>query len=250
MSLLHCELLKQLQLQWFLLGVCVLQTSFKPSGSQALQKLPSRWLSEVLEEVKSSDPSSKLCATRRSAGIPFYIQALLSSEPKSSSCSLLKMTMRELIALATPASNQDTERSTVPQVHALNILRALYRDTRLGENIIPFVSDGMQAAVLGFTSAVWAVRNSSTLLFSTLITRIFGVKKGKDEHSKKNSSLPVFSIGIDVVYGSFCLINQKTLEKKPKGTSRRKLSLLEKTWVVFLDFGSFGGDEHVSGMDS
>lgn len=36
------------------------------------------------------------------------------------------------------------------------------------------------------------VRNSSTLLFSSLITRIFGVKKGKDEHSKKNrSALPV-----------------------------------------------------------
>ncbi|XP_027133458.1 thyroid adenoma-associated protein [Larimichthys crocea] len=156
------------------------------SGSQALQQLPARWLSEVLEEVKSSDPSSKLCATRRSAGIPFYIQALLSSEPKSSSCGLLKMTMRELIALAMPSIDRNTDSSTVPQVHALNILRALYRDTRLGENIIPFVSDGMQAAVLGFTSPVWAVRNSSTLLFSTLITRIFGVKKGKDEHSKKN----------------------------------------------------------------
>ncbi|KAL7382872.1 hypothetical protein ABVT39_000669 [Epinephelus coioides] len=156
------------------------------SGSQALQQLPACWLSEVLEEVKSSDPSSKLCATRRSAGIPFYIQALLSSEPKSSSCSLLKMTMRELIALAMPSADRNTDSSTVPQVHALNILRALYRDTRLGENIIPFVSDGMQAAVLGFTSPVWAVRNSSTLLFSTLITRIFGVKKGKDEHSKKN----------------------------------------------------------------
>ncbi|XP_036980256.1 thyroid adenoma-associated protein isoform X2 [Acanthopagrus latus] len=156
------------------------------SGSQALQQLPARWLSEVLEEVKSSDPSSKLCATRRSAGIPFYIQALLSSEPKSSSCSLLKMTMRELITLAMPSVDRNTDSSTVPQVHALNILRALYRDTRLGENIIPFVSDGLQAAVLGFTSPVWAVRNSSTLLFSTLITRIFGVKKGKDEHSKKN----------------------------------------------------------------
>ncbi|XP_067385468.1 thyroid adenoma-associated protein isoform X2 [Channa argus] len=156
------------------------------SGSPALQQLPTRWLTEVLEEIKSSDPSSKLCATRRSAGIPFYIQALLSSEPKSSSCSLLKMTMRELIALAIPSAERTTDSSTVPQVHALNILRALYRDTRLGENIIPFVSDGMQAAVLGFTSPVWAVRNSSTLLFSTLITRIFGVKKGKDEHSKKN----------------------------------------------------------------
>lgn len=30
------------------------------------------------------------------------------------------------------------------------------------------------------------MRNSSTLLFSTLITRIFGVKRGKDEDSKKN----------------------------------------------------------------
>ncbi|XP_051772571.1 thyroid adenoma-associated protein isoform X1 [Ctenopharyngodon idella] len=156
------------------------------SGSAMLQQLPAHWLKEVLEEVKSSDPSSKLCATRRSAGIPFYIQALLSSEPKSSSCGLLKMTMRSLTALAMPSNDGATESSTVPQVHALNILRALYRDTRLGENIVPFVSEGMQAAILGFTSPVWAVRNSSTLLFSTLITRIFGVKKGKDEHSKKN----------------------------------------------------------------
>ncbi|XP_057197470.1 thyroid adenoma-associated protein isoform X2 [Triplophysa rosa] len=156
------------------------------SGSATLQQLPAHWLKEVLEEVKSSDPSSKLCATRRSAGIPFYIQALLSSEPKSSSCSLLKMTMRCLTALAMPSDDGSTDISTVPQVHALNILRALFRDTRLGENIVPFVAEGMQAAVLGFTSPVWAVRNSSTLLFSTLITRIFGVKKGKDEHSKKN----------------------------------------------------------------
>ncbi|EGW03188.1 Thyroid adenoma-associated protein [Cricetulus griseus] len=82
----------------------------------SLQKLPEQWLWNVLEEIKSSDPSSKLCATRRSAGIPFYIQ-----------------------------------------VHALNILRALFRDTRLGENIIPYVADGAKAAILGFTSPVWAV---------------------------------------------------------------------------------------------
>lgn len=44
-----------------------------------------------------------------------------------------------------------------PQVHALNILRALFRDTRLGENIMPYVADGIQAAILGFMSPVWAV---------------------------------------------------------------------------------------------
>nr|KAF6449113.1 THADA armadillo repeat containing [Rousettus aegyptiacus] len=97
---------------------------------------------------------------------------------------LLKITMKELISLARP---MDDSQSTVSQVHALNILRALFRDTRLGENIIPYVADGAKAAILGFTSAVWAVRNSSTLLFSTLITRIFGVKKGKDELFKKNT---------------------------------------------------------------
>uniref|UniRef100_A0A5F8A2X4 tRNA (32-2'-O)-methyltransferase regulator THADA n=1 Tax=Macaca mulatta TaxID=9544 RepID=A0A5F8A2X4_MACMU len=149
----------------------------------SLQKLPEQWLWSVLEEIKCSDPSSKLCATRRSAGIPFYIQALLASEPKKGKMDLLKITMKELISLAGPT---DDLQSTVPQVHALNILRALFRDTRLGENIIPYVADGAKAAILGFTSPVWAVRNSSTLLFSALITRIFGVKRAKDELSKTN----------------------------------------------------------------
>ncbi|KAM9561075.1 tRNA (32-2'-O)-methyltransferase regulator THADA-like [Salvelinus alpinus] len=45
----------------------------------------------------------------------------------------------------------------------------------------------MHAAVLGFTSPVWAVSISSALLFNILIMRIFGMKKGKDKHSKKNS---------------------------------------------------------------
>ncbi|XP_030105663.1 tRNA (32-2'-O)-methyltransferase regulator THADA isoform X3 [Mus musculus] len=149
----------------------------------SLQKLPEQWLRSVLEEIKGSDPSSKLCATRRSAGIPFYIQALLASEPKKSRMDLLKITMRELISLALSA---DDSKGRVPQVHALNILRALFRDTRLGENIIPYVAGGAKAAILGFTSPVWAVRNSSTLLFSSLITRVFGVKRGKDEVSKTN----------------------------------------------------------------
>ncbi|KAM3931868.1 tRNA (32-2'-O)-methyltransferase regulator THADA [Leptodactylus fuscus] len=153
---------------------------------ESLRCRPRQWLCNVLEEIKSSDPSSRLCATRRSAGIPFYIQALLASEPKNSKAGLLKMTMKELISLAMPPSDSSGNSSTIPQVHALNVLRAVFRDTRLGENVIPYVGEGTQAAILGFTSPVWAVRNSSTLLFSTLITRIFGVKRGKDERSKKN----------------------------------------------------------------
>uniref|UniRef100_A0ABM5FJU4 tRNA (32-2'-O)-methyltransferase regulator THADA n=1 Tax=Pogona vitticeps TaxID=103695 RepID=A0ABM5FJU4_9SAUR len=152
-------------------------------NNESLHRLPQQWLYNVLEEIKTRDPSSKLCATRRSAGIPFYMQALLASEPKKGKTGLLKITMKELIDLAAPSN---VPSSTIPQVHALNILRALFKDTRLGENIIPYVADGVRVAILGFTSSVWAVRNSSTLLFSALITRIFGVKRGKDENSKKN----------------------------------------------------------------
>ncbi|XP_031211387.1 thyroid adenoma-associated protein [Mastomys coucha] len=164
-------------------GFVKLMETLNRCSNVSLQKLPEQWLWSVLEEIKGSDPSSKLCATRRSAGIPFYIQALLASEPKKGRMDLLKITMRELISLALSA---DDSKGRVPQVHALNILRALFRDTRLGENIIPYVAGGAKAAILGFTSPVWAVRNSSTLLFSSLITRVFGVKKGKDELSKTN----------------------------------------------------------------
>ena len=49
------------------------------------------------------------------------------------------------------------------QVHACNILRALYRDTKLGEAVFPFVSDGVVVAIDGFLSESWAV---STFFFA------------------------------------------------------------------------------------
>jgi hypothetical protein len=71
-------------------------------------------------------------------------------------------------------------------VHALNILRALYRDSRLGEHIIPFIPEGVKIAVDGFSASLWPVRNSATLLFSALVLRIFGAKRVQDEHSIEN----------------------------------------------------------------
>lgn len=49
---------------------------------------------------------------------------------------------------------------SVCQVHSLNILRALFRDTRLGEDVVPYIADGLKAAILGFKSQVWAVNFS------------------------------------------------------------------------------------------
>lgn len=42
-------------------------------------------------------------------------------------------------------------------VHALNILRALYRDSRLADFVVPFISDGVTIAIQGFSATSWPV---------------------------------------------------------------------------------------------
>ena len=51
----------------------------------------------------------------------------------------------------------DTQQPLPEVVHGLNILRSLYRDTRLGDSIAPFVAEGVMIAVEGFSSTLWPV---------------------------------------------------------------------------------------------
>ena len=43
------------------------------------------------------------------------------------------------------------------RIHAYNILRSLYRDSTLGEVVSPYVSKGLQVAILGFKAHSWSV---------------------------------------------------------------------------------------------
>ncbi|XP_072171918.1 tRNA (32-2'-O)-methyltransferase regulator THADA-like [Diadema setosum] len=150
------------------------------SEEGCLHQLLWHWLSGLLQEITSNQ--SMLCATRRSAGIPFAIQALVGPEPKELGKPCFNQSMKQLLSLAEPSQQQDD----TARVHALNILRALFRDTRLGQEVLPYVADGMKVAILGFAAKLWAVRNSATMLFSALISRIFGVKRARDELARKN----------------------------------------------------------------
>ncbi|KAK8783118.1 thyroid adenoma-associated protein homolog [Amblyomma americanum] len=143
-----------------------------------LANLPTTWLGNIMAVIREKG----VCATRRSAGIPFIVLAILVSEPEVRALAAFHRAIRELLVLAT----LDTEASIEPKVHAMNVLRALFREARLGDAVIPFVGDGIQVAIIGFESRVWAVRNSATLLFSTLMTRIFGVNRSREETQRKN----------------------------------------------------------------
>lgn len=66
------------------------------------------------------------------------------------------------------------------RTHSMNILRALFKHTRLGESVLPYVGDGFIVSITGFNKPTWSERNSASLLFSSLMTRAFGVQRNRE----------------------------------------------------------------------
>ncbi|XP_018794647.1 PREDICTED: thyroid adenoma-associated protein homolog [Bactrocera latifrons] len=141
-----------------------------------LNSLPMQWLRELLTLIaKDEQLNEKICATRRSAGVPFMVQALITSELRVGSTKSLYYAMSHLLQLCAAR-----ERSAESRTHALNILRALFRCTDLNEAVVEYVSDGVICAIRGYNAETWSEKNSATLLFAALITRIFGVQRTRD----------------------------------------------------------------------
>lgn len=100
------------------------------SNEPKMHLCPMKWIGklaaiisgEVLIDENSTELDvTKLCATRRSAGIPFMVQALVTSEVQVCSTTALTYCMTNFLAIA--QSGPRTESRT----HSLNILRALFR---------------------------------------------------------------------------------------------------------------------------
>ncbi|XP_035729863.1 thyroid adenoma-associated protein-like isoform X2 [Vespa mandarinia] len=186
-----------------------------------LNQLPKLWLHQILLAITGLLPGNfKFCATRRSAGVPFMVQALVSSEPSiqyKPDISALHSVMKILLGFTELEDNinvwKDIKRVvyektifsefenfidlsrtdinesscednkiqvTEIKTHALNILRALFRHSPLGDSVKTFIADGVIAAFKNYDGKSWAERNAATLLFSALIIRIFGVQRTKD----------------------------------------------------------------------
>ncbi|ORX50069.1 hypothetical protein BCR36DRAFT_353011 [Piromyces finnis] len=146
--------------------------------------LPKTWLDESLEMVKNS---TTISVTRRSAGIPMLILAVLNSEGNSKKL-LLPYTVNSLLEVANkPVGEHWDEQSDLPQVHALNILRCIFRESKLGNDVISYVPKVMITTIEGFNSPAWAIRNCSTMMFSTMLNRTLGSKKTKDDFDAVNS---------------------------------------------------------------
>lgn len=134
-----------------------------------LCNLPKLWLEEIAHhlELPIKEQKLKLCSTRRSAGLPFLIQVMVEREMqgdrvtdqvdhlfffivfqavicseivsvKSPTPSTLHTIMSSLLRITEKgvAGNSDSI------IHALNILRALFKHTQLGEHVSSYISKG------------------------------------------------------------------------------------------------------------
>lgn len=95
---------------------------------------------------------SNVSITRRSAGLPLCILAVVGSE-KSTRKPLLDKTMKRLFNIAETIPPVDADqRIDLPQVHAYNVLRTIFMDAKLAERVLEYAAQGFSLAISGFSS--------------------------------------------------------------------------------------------------
>ncbi|XP_074604960.1 thyroid adenoma-associated protein homolog [Brevipalpus obovatus] len=142
-------------------------------------------LHDILQSLADENPDPnkvQKCITRRSAGLPFVIQAILGSNPAGIASHTFNSVITKLII-----NCKDNDAKEWQKIHSLNVLRALVKDYRLTNITGPFIENCLSVCIQSFTVSSYAVRNSSSLFFSSILTKIFGVNRGKDYHHKKNA---------------------------------------------------------------
>ncbi|KAI9815450.1 MAG: hypothetical protein M1827_002584 [Pycnora praestabilis] len=152
-----------------------------------ISQLPLEWYRDTLSCIR--DKASTV--TRRSAGIPSLITGILAA---NQTAGLLNRVIADLYAEArVPVCEEpaDKEAIKLPQVHALNCLKAIFTSTKLGPSSEPYVADALELAVGFFDSTVWSIRNCGMMLFRALMDRIFGTNQifaAEDSSSGKKAS--------------------------------------------------------------
>ena len=64
-----------------------------------------------------------------------------------------------------PVTCDEHGKFDVPQVHAMHVLKALFRESCIAVAIAPHISPAVVQAIEGFASPLWSVRNAATQLF-------------------------------------------------------------------------------------
>ncbi|KAF2201139.1 HEAT repeat protein-like protein [Delitschia confertaspora ATCC 74209] len=135
-----------------------------------IQALPLKWYQETLLCIQ--DKATAI--TRRSAGIPSLMAAIISADPDPKS-QLFSQAMCDLFAIASlEAEDSNIQDSRLPQVHALNCIKDIFTTSRLSVGSEAYLSESLDLAARTLNSKIWPIRNCSLMLFKALIERLVG----------------------------------------------------------------------------
>jgi hypothetical protein len=146
--------------------------------------------------------------TRRSAGLPFLILSLTHccSGRGDELSQILEHLVPPLVKCASGKQDQ-SESGTDPKpsvIHAFNIVRGLVRDSKISNEMGPHMHSIAKLCLDNFNSAHWDVRNATSMLLSSLISRIFGPKYINDLSSENHyTDLREIEINFDGLLGVF-----------------------------------------------
>jgi len=117
--------------------------------------------------------------TRRSAGLPAIVVGLIASD---ASGKLYSRAISDLTVLGeVEPVMEDNEAVDLPQVHALNTIRAIFITSRLASRSEKTIVEAMRLAAKCLTSKIWAIRNCGLMLFRSLIDRLLGSNESSDD---------------------------------------------------------------------
>lgn len=152
-----------------------------------LRALLTNTLHEIMNDFKGNGLNDvkkieclKAYVTRRSAGLPFIVQAILNSEHKHDS-KTLRWVMDSLFQILESENVELFQR-----IHCLNILRALIKEHFLGEKVITYVGKTFALTLESLKSDSFQIRNCANMLLKATVDRTFGVNRLRDDIHRRN----------------------------------------------------------------
>ncbi|CAH8540571.1 unnamed protein product [Schistosoma rodhaini] len=132
------------------------------------------------------------CITRRGAGYPLFVQAILCADITRNTnvptTTLTNTVCWLLKSVKTSLCNSDLQQSNNLSkcVLHLNIIRGIFQSKNLNCHTDKYLQKALIVALDGVGCRDLSIRNASILFYSTIVQRIFGVNRSKAVKSRKN----------------------------------------------------------------
>ncbi|KAJ9496091.1 hypothetical protein H2202_008337 [Exophiala xenobiotica] len=150
-----------------------------------IRELLHKWYKVALSQI--DEQADRL--TRRSAGLPAMMTALLSPADTE----FFSGAISDLMDIAGQSPQNTTlsgEGLRLPQVHALNCLKDIMTASRFSVIVIRFLSPIVRLAAACLSSKIWGIRNCGLMLLRACINRLDSSHKNENIASQDSKQAP------------------------------------------------------------